>query len=126
MPEVVTRWIGPLTLGLLTINGFITAWVEALFLPLYVGTIPLPVSIAVAAVVNYALMSAAATIQPRGIAPFLPVIAWAIAMVIMLGGGPGGDAILWPSWRTVGFCVAGLASALLFSVFRPIPDRQTA
>ena len=120
------RWYRPVVLGLLTLDGFIAVWVEALFLPLYIGTTAVPMTIAVAALGNYLLIWAASTIAPRGITPFLPVIAWGAGMVILLGGGPGGDVVLWPSWQTVMFCMAGLASALIFMAFRPIPDRRPA
>lgn len=119
-------WYRPVMLGVLSLNGFIAVWVEALFLPLYIDDMAVPVSIAVAALGNYLLMWAASMIVPRGPAPFLPVIAWAVGMVILLGGGPGGDVVLWPSWQTVTFCMAGLASAFIFMAFRPIPIQPTA
>ncbi|MCE5289590.1 MAG: hypothetical protein LLG14_10145 [Nocardiaceae bacterium] len=120
------RWIGPLTLLFLTIDGFVSCVVEALYLPSYIGSIPFPISVLFAAVGNIVLMWAASKVNPRPLVAFLPVIAWTFAMVIMLAGGHGGDFILWAGWQTIAFCVGGLLPPLIFSALRPIPDQRPA
>jgi hypothetical protein len=81
-------------LAVLTLDGVLSAIAGAFLLPLYVGTIPLPISGLISGLVNAALVWAALhwASSPRLAA--LPLWAWLAAVVVLTLGGPGGDIVL--------------------------------
>ena len=68
-------------------------WLGALLLPLYVGSIPFPISALISGLVNAALVWAALqwTAAPRVAA--LPLWAWLLTVAGLTLGGPGGDIV---------------------------------
>ena len=80
-------------LSLLALDGVLCAVMAALFLPLYLGTAPFPISAVIAGAVNVALVWAATqwTTSPRLAA--LPLFAWLLTVAVLSFGGPGGDII---------------------------------
>jgi hypothetical protein len=87
-------------LTLLTVDGVISAILGALFLPSYLGPVPLPVSAAVSGALNVALVWAACywTDSPRLAA--LPLWAWFFTVAAMAFTGPGGDIVFASSGAT--------------------------
>jgi hypothetical protein len=71
----------------------LSAVVGALLLPLYVGSIPFPISALISGLVNAALVWAALqwTAAPRVAA--LPLWAWLLTVAALTLGGPGGDIV---------------------------------
>lgn len=98
-------------LAVLTVDGFITAILGALFLPAYIGSVPFPISAVCTAVVNIALVYLAARVTDRNILTALPLVGWGLGFLLCMGQGPGGDIILAATWQTLVFLLLGLAPA---------------
>lgn len=99
---------------LLAIDGVISAVVGALFLPVYIGTIPFPISALLTGAVNLALVWAAAHWSDSLLRAGLPLWTWLLTVVVMTLGGPGGDLI---------FAGAGVYAfgAIIFIVLGALP-----
>lgn len=101
-------------LGVLAFDGALSAIAGALFLPLYLGATPFPISALISGLVNAALVWACLqwTSHPRLAA--LPMWVWLSTVVILLLGGPGDDVV---------FGGTGImqASPLIFLVFGATP-----
>ncbi len=81
-------------LALLAVDGVLSALAGALLMPLYIGSIPFPVSALLSGLVNAALVWAAGrwTHSPRVAA--LPLWTWLITVGAMGLGFPNDDVIL--------------------------------
>jgi hypothetical protein len=79
---------------MLAVDGVLSAVAGALLLPLYIGSIPFPISALISGLVNAALAWAAGrwTSSPRLAA--LPLWTWLLTVAVISVGGPGGDVIL--------------------------------
>ena len=82
-----------LVLGLLAFDGVLSALAGALFLPLYLGRVPFPLSAALSGALNTALVWAAGywTDNPR--LAGLPLWTWLGTVAVLALGGPGGDIV---------------------------------
>ena len=80
-------------LVLLTIDGVISAVTGALLLPIYLGTVPFPVSAVITGLVNAALVWAAGYWADSKRLAALPLWAWLVTVAAMTLGGPGGDIV---------------------------------
>ncbi|WP_231951248.1 hypothetical protein [Nocardia terpenica] len=124
----VTRGFSPLgglLAGLLVFDGLVTVVLEALFLPLYAGSTPLPLTALVAAVVNVLLVLGMGTVVSRPMFMALPLLAWMLGFLLCSSGGPGGDIVLEDSWPTLALLACGLIPAgfVLFRRAFPAPQR---
>jgi hypothetical protein len=83
----------PAVLTLLAIDGVLSAVAAAFFLPLRIGSVPLPISPLLSGLLNAALVLAALqwTSNPRLAA--LPLWCWLITVAAMTFGGPGDDIV---------------------------------
>lgn len=81
-------------LALLAVDGVLSALAGALLLPLYIGSVPFPLSAVLSGLLNGALVWAAArwTTSPRLAA--LPLWTWLLTVAVLSLGGPGGDIVL--------------------------------
>ena len=79
-----------LVLGLLALDGVLSALAGALFLPLYLGRVPFPLSAVLSGALNTALIWAAGywTDNPRLVG--LPLWTWLGTVAVLALGGPGG------------------------------------
>jgi hypothetical protein len=77
-------------LAVLAIDGVLSAIAGAFLLPLYIGSIPVPVSGVLSGVVNAALIWVALQWVPTARLAALPLWAWLAAVLTMTFGGPGG------------------------------------
>lgn len=96
-------WAGVVVL---TVTGALSALVEALLVPLYTGTVVVPVSVLLAIVTNSVLPRVARALVPRTFAGAAPFVAWLLVVVwfgalsrpegdvILPGGGPGGVVLV--------------------------------
>lgn len=105
-----------IVLALLVFDGFLTAILAVLFLPVRVGEVPVPLSALVAAVVNVLLVVGARSVTDRPGRAALPLLGWFVGFAVYMVGGPGGDAVLLADWRTLLLLAGGLipATVLLF------------
>lgn len=85
--------LGRVVLALLAVDGVISAVVGAFLLPLYVGSIPFPVSALAAGAVNCALVWAAMYWTDSMRLAALPLWTWLATVVALTLGGPGGDIV---------------------------------
>jgi hypothetical protein len=95
-PDLTTRapdWARIVILAVLAFDGVLSAVMGALLLPLYVGSIPVPISAVFSGLVNAALVWAALqwTAAPRVAA--VPLWTWLVTVAALTLGGPGGDIV---------------------------------
>ena len=78
---------------LLAIDGVLSAVAAAFFLPLRIGSVPLPISALISGLVNAALVWAALqwTSSPRVAA--VPLLSWLLTVAGLTFGGPGDDIV---------------------------------
>jgi hypothetical protein len=85
--------IRTVVLVLLAVDGVISAVAGALLLPLYIGSVPFPISALVSGLVNLALVWAAAYWTDSARLTALPLLTWLITVATLTLGGPGGDIV---------------------------------
>lgn len=87
------HWLRPVVLVLLTLDGVLSAVVGAIFLPSYIGAVPMPVSALLSGALNAALVWAAVQwTTSRGLAAG-PLWAFLATVIVLTMGGPGGDTV---------------------------------
>lgn len=88
-PSAMTWWV----LGLLALDGALSALAGALFLPAFIGRVPFPLSAVLSGALNAALVWAAGhwTDNPR--LAGLPLWTWLGTVAVLSLGGPGGDIV---------------------------------
>lgn len=84
---------GTVVLAVLAVDGVLSAIAGALLLPLYLGTVPFPVSAVVSGLVNAALVWAAGHWTESRRLAALPLWAWLATVAAFTLGGPGGDIV---------------------------------
>lgn len=84
---------GTVVLAVLAVDGVLSAIAGALLLPLYLGTVPFPVSAVVSGLVNAALVWAAGYWTESRRLAALPLWAWLATVAAFTLGGPGGDIV---------------------------------
>lgn len=80
-------------LAILAIDGILSAIAGALFLPLYLGPVPLPVSALLSGALNAALVWAASQCTDSKRLAALPLWTWLATTAVFTLGGPGGDVV---------------------------------
>lgn len=101
-------WLDRVTLGVLVIDGFLSAVLGVLFLPTYIGAVAFPISALVSGLVNVALVLAARTITGPNRRAGWPIVGWAFGFLLCMFGGPGGDIVLPQSWQSLLMLAFGL------------------
>lgn len=86
-------WQRSVVLAILTLNGVLSALAGALFLPLFLGTVPFPVSALASGLTNLALVWAALQWTPSTRLATLPLWAWLATVVALTLSGPGNDIV---------------------------------
>ncbi len=82
-----------MVLALLAVDGVISALTGALFLPLYLGAVPFPISALASGLVNLALVWAAVHWTDSARLAALPLLTWLVTVAALTLGGPGGDIV---------------------------------
>ncbi len=102
---------------LLFVDGVIVGILSVAFLNLYVGTVPAPIGILVAAVGNSLLVWLASSFAD---APFLwlPVLGWGAVVALGVGTGPGGDVLFGSDWRVAALILAGVGTPVTLAWWR--------
>ncbi len=99
---------------LLVISGGLCAMLSVFYLGLYIGGVPFPVVIVLAAVMNLLLVAATRTETGSLSRAALPLVAWGVVFLLCLAGGPGGDQVVVADWRLLLLPVAALAPAAVY------------
>lgn len=97
--------------ALLVADGALCAVLSVLFLGLYIGAVPFPITILLAAVVNLLLVMAVHRETGSLGTAVLPLVAWGVGLLLCLVGGPGGDQLVMADWRILLLPVAALLPA---------------
>lgn len=84
---------GTAVLAVLAFDGVLSAVAGALLLPLYLGSVPFPVSAVVSGLLNAALVWAAGCWTDSRRLAALPLWAWLATVAVFTLGGPGGDIV---------------------------------
>ncbi|MGH3795015.1 MAG: hypothetical protein ACRDSP_09005 [Pseudonocardiaceae bacterium] len=92
----------------LTLDAVMLAALELLYLPLHIGAVPFPVTILLAAVSTPWLVRSAAALSLPSAAAAVPLVIWVVALLVFGAGGPGGDVLLPPDWRSMVLLAAGI------------------
>lgn len=82
-----------LVLGILALDGVLSAVAGALLLPLYLGPVPFPVSAVLSGLLNAALVWAAGHWTDDDRLAGLPLWTWLATVAVLSLGGPGGDIV---------------------------------
>lgn len=113
-PPVVTD--GAL-LGLLVVDGVLLGAFGLAFTPLYSGGVPVPMGALLSILILPWLVRRAAEIDPRPAVAGAPLTVWALTVLLLGLGGPGGDVMLaltpttW--WMSLLLFGGGLAAGLI-------------
>lgn len=128
------------TMAVLVVAGLFALAVEVLYLPVYVGgswtptaepadiaagarlaaplgtgSVPIPLTAVIAAVVNISLVAAMRTLTDSLRLALLPVMAWTVGFLLCTFPGPGGDKLLMGDWPTLLLLLCGTVPALLYA-----------
>jgi hypothetical protein len=103
-------------LALLAVDGVLSALAGALLLPVYIGTIPFPISGLISGLVNAALVWAAGRWTRSARVAALPLWTWLLTVAVISMGGPGDDIILGGS----GLMAYGALVLIVFGVIPPV------
>jgi hypothetical protein len=103
-------------LAVLIFDGLLLGVFGLMFTPLYTSGIPVPMGAVLSFLVLPWLVARAAEISPRPAVAGAPLLAWVVAIAVLLMFGPGGDSMLivaplsaaWPSLSLVAALLAGL------------------
>lgn len=90
-----------LVLAVLVVDAIVLAATELLYLPLYLGGMPFPITAAVAAVTTPLLVAAAGRLRFGMRAAAAPLVAWFVTVFVLGVFGPGGDIVLLGDWRAL-------------------------
>jgi hypothetical protein len=112
------------------LGAALSALIEAFLVPLYAGTVIVPVAVVLALAGNIAFPRLARALVPRTVVTVVPVLAWLAVMFVFLAGRPEGDvafpgsptAAVWVFYGTLfGGVLAGIAAVVTAT---PAPARR--
>ncbi len=103
--------IARITLGVLVFDALALATVELLYLPLRVGAVPVPITIALAAVSTPWLVHVAAELGGPRVVAAIPLAIWVLTLAVLGFGGPGGGVLFPMDVRSALLLAAGLLPA---------------
>ncbi len=115
--------VARITLVVLVLDAVVLAALELLYLPLWVGSVPCPVTVLLAAVSTPWLVRSAAELGGHRMTAVVPLMAWVLAIGVFGVAGPGGDVLLAKDWRSVLLACGGLfpaAVVLSRAMIRPL------
>lgn len=106
--------IPAVVLGVLAVDGVLSAILATFFLPLHIGAVPVPISIVISGLLNAALVWAGLHWTASARLAALPLWTWLGTVGVFTLGGPGGDIIF-------GSSGLGPLAVLILLIFGAIP-----
>ncbi|AUN39700.1 Uncharacterised protein (plasmid) [Tsukamurella tyrosinosolvens] len=100
-------------LGVATVGGAVCGVGAAMYLYLYSGAVPLPLSAVLFGALLAAISVAARRLGGEPVHGALPVIAFLLVIAAFLAGGPGGDIVLYVDWRLLLLLLCGIGMPIL-------------
>ena len=110
-------------MALLVIDGAAIGVLSVFFLPLWVGGVPMPVTVLVAGIANLLLVRAAANYADRLLLVSAPLLAWGAVFLILALSSPGGSVIVPANLRAALLVLVGVLPAAIWVARRGL---QTA
>lgn len=101
-----------LLLVLLLVDAALLGAAELLYLSVYVGAVPLPVTALAAAVTMPWLVREAADLGDAPVLAVSPLLVWGATICVLAFAGPGGDVLLPDGWRPLLLLAGGLLPAV--------------
>ncbi len=121
-PGTITRI---LTGALIAVAAVQLAVLECFFLPLRIGSVPVPLSIPVAVLVNVGLPAVAYRLTASRAVAALPVLVWIAVVIVASVPRPEGDVIVTGTARGVAFLILGaVAGAYAVGRLLAVPRRS--
>jgi hypothetical protein len=99
-------------LVLLVLNGLLLGGFGLMFTPLYTNGIPVPMGAVLSILLLPWLVRQAGEIDARPAVAGAPLTAWVMAVGVLGLLGPGGDALLLPSWQSLLLLAGGIGAGL--------------
>lgn len=93
--------------ALITVAAVELAVLECFLLPLRIGSVPVPLSIPMAVLVNVGLPALAYRLTSSRAVAATPVIVWIAVVIIASVPRPEGDVIVTGTWRGIAFLILG-------------------
>lgn len=118
LPGLPGPLLSGLIVALLLFDALLTLVVEVLFLPLYLGSLAVPVSALLAAPINVALVYGMESVTGRLGFLFAPVVAWVFGFLVFASRGPGGDVMLGSDARTLLLLACGVLAPAGYLYYR--------
>jgi hypothetical protein len=122
-------WVGWVGLVLVGLSGILAAVVEVVLVPLYVGSVLVPVAVVISLATNVLLPVLAFRLIPRGLAAATPFVLWLlVAFAFGVVARPEGDVLL-PGgsrpleWTSYGVLLGGALAGTL-TVVLLVPSRR--
>ncbi|ASO18507.1 hypothetical protein FHR81_002915 [Actinoalloteichus hoggarensis] len=106
-------WADRVIFAVLLVDAVVIALIGMFFLPLYVGTLQMPVTALLTAVANLWLVREAARLSPRLPVVVAPLGVWLAVVVVFAMVRPGGDVVLVDDWRSFLLLAAGSLPAAM-------------
>lgn len=94
-------------LGVLTVCGLVLSVLTVFFLNVYVGAVPAPFTVVVAAIGTTVLLRLASAITDSSWR-YAPLIAWAAIVIVAAVPGINGNGAVIGDWRVLALLVCGL------------------
>jgi hypothetical protein len=104
----VTAVVSGLVLVALLVDAVLLAAVELLYLPLWIGAVPFPITILLAAVTTPWLVRSAARLGGGGLVAASPLVVWVLGVLVLGVAGPGGDVLLPARWQSLALLGGGM------------------
>lgn len=101
------RALRAVVLGVLALDGVLSALLAAFFLPLRIGPVPFPISALISGALNAALVLMAMRWTSSSRVAALPLWTWLAAVAALTFPGPGDDAVFSAQWQLLLLIVAG-------------------
>ncbi|WP_278263207.1 hypothetical protein [Nocardia sp. AG03] len=118
LPSLPDPVLSGLVVVLLLFNALLTLVVEVLFLPLYIGSVPVPISALLAAPINVALVYGMESVTGRLGFTFAPIVVWVFGFLVAASRGPGGDILLGSNGRTLLLLACGVIPPIAYLYYR--------
>ena len=114
--------------AVLVLDAVLLALTEVAWLSLRVGTVPLPISVLVAAVTTPLLVRAADRLRPGTRFALVPLVVWLLVVVVTGLWSPAGPGMFPPDWRGILLVAAGLLPGTWAASrpVRPVPSADAA
>lgn len=92
----------------LVLDAVLLAAIELLYLPLWIGAVPFPITIVLAGVSTPWLVRSSAALGGPSWVAAVPLVVWVVALLALGVAGPGGDVLLPADWRALLLMAAGI------------------